>query len=142
MAKENIEKYKKAVFADQELKKKLNEALAACKPEEYAEKLSALAQEAGFDFTSEEFRENQMQIQEVSDEELDAVSGGRNWLKEGCSATVEPGSWCWTDDACFIWDTVYTNKPTCYCSKCGGVMYEYFPEMFRCIDCGHESFSI
>ena len=38
---------------------------------------------------------------ELSLDELETVSGGedRNWLKEGCAATVEAGSWCGRVDA-------------------------------------------
>ena len=37
----------------------------------------------------------------LSLDELDAVSGGnRDWVKEGCAATVEAGSDCWGTDAC------------------------------------------
>ena len=37
----------------------------------------------------------------LSADELEAVSGGeRNWLLDGCAATVEPGSDCWGTDLC------------------------------------------
>ena len=40
--------------------------------------------------------------------ELDAVSGGaRDWPTEGCAATCEESSWCWSNDACTIFDVVY-----------------------------------
>ena len=41
--------------------------------------------------------------------ELDAVSGGadRDWVKEGCAATCEFGSWCWSNDRCISWDVTY-----------------------------------
>ena len=41
---------------------------------------------------------------DLSLDELDAVAGGakhRDWLEDGCAATVEPGSDCWgTDGGC------------------------------------------
>ena len=36
----------------------------------------------------------------LSQDELEAVSGGRDWMAEGCAATVEAGSSCWGTDAC------------------------------------------
>ena len=125
MAKENIEKLKAAVKADQELCIKMNETLGKVSPEKRAEAFSAFAAEAGFPFTAEEFREYQLQGQEISDEELEAVSGGKHqdWLKDGCTATVELGSWCWSDDWCYTWDSTYSHEPVQKCPKCGGIMY-------------------
>ena len=41
-------------------------------------------------------------------EELDSVSGGkRDWWTEGCAATCEEGSWCWSNDQCFSFDVEY-----------------------------------
>ena len=43
-------------------------------------------------------------------DELDAVAGGaRDYAKEGCAATVEVGSWCWSNDHCMYWDVTYVN---------------------------------
>ena len=43
-------------------------------------------------------------------DELDAVAGGaRDYAKEGCAATVEVGSWCWSNDHCMHWDVTYVN---------------------------------
>ena len=54
---------------------------------------------------------------ETDDDELEAVSGGeegdRDWLTQGCSATVEYDSWCWSDDCCTHWDTTYVNLEAC-----------------------------
>ncbi|MDO5326250.1 MAG: hypothetical protein Q4G00_05935 [Clostridia bacterium] len=54
-------------------------------------------------------------LEAVDDDELEAVSGGadRDWEKEGCSATVEKGSWCGSDDDCIWWDVTYTNFDPC-----------------------------
>ena len=45
--------------------------------------------------------------------ELEAVSGGadRNWAKDGCAATCEENSWCWSNDKCQIWDVSPTKIP-------------------------------
>lgn len=56
--------------------------------------------------------------------ELEAVAGGtanRDWLKDGCAATVEPDSNCWSNDGgCMVLDNSYAFKP-CYthCVGCG-----------------------
>ena len=144
MAQENIEKLREAIKADRELNGKMNEALRAVSPEKRVEKLVEFAEESGFPFLAEEFREYLLQGQEISDEELDAVSGGadRDWLKDGCSATVEPGSWCWSDDFCYTWDTTYDHDPCGKCPKCGGIMYidkNYGNRMYmeKCKSCGY-----
>ena len=51
----------------------------------------------------------------VDDDELDAVSGGadRDWDKDGCSASVEKGSWCMSDDQCAWLDVTYSNFDLC-----------------------------
>ena len=71
--------------------------------------------------------------------ELDAVSGGadRDWQKEGCAATAEPASWCWSNDQCLVFDVTYDNFwVTCpdghehvfknyICQRCGFEMTHY-----------------
>ena len=43
--------------------------------------------------------------------ELDAISGGadRDWVKDGCAATCEFGSWCWSNDRCLSFDVTYDS---------------------------------
>ena len=43
--------------------------------------------------------------------ELEAVSGGadRDWVKDGCAATCEFGSWCWSNDRCLQFDVTYDS---------------------------------
>ena len=63
--------------------------------------------------------------QKISVEELEAVSGGadRDYLKDGCAATVEADSWCGSNDSCSIWSVTYDNKPTkLKCPDCGGTL--------------------
>ena len=88
----------------------------------------------------------------VSNEELENVSAGvkkRDWLTEGCAATVEIGSNCWrTDGSCTEVNIMYRSNPNAHCKKCGAVcsrgwvfvqrehgvkrnVYEY-----RCRNCG------
>ena len=42
-------------------------------------------------------------------DELDAVSGGsdRNWWVDGCAATCEEDSWCWSNDWCNSFEVTY-----------------------------------
>ena len=53
---------------------------------------------------------------------MDAVAGSRNWVDEGCAATCEEGSWCWSNDRCI----------------CIDVTYEEFHD--ACIDGGHHNY--
>ena len=60
--------------------------------------------------------------QELSPDEMEAASGGeeRDWLTDGCAATVEPGSWCGSNDKCHRWDVIYEHMPTSRsCRRCG-----------------------
>ena len=62
---------------------------------------------------------------ELSLDELESVAGGlkhRDWLEDGCAATVEPGSDCWhTDGGCSLVNIKYSNKPSplAKCPVCG-----------------------
>ena len=54
-------------------------------------------------------------LEEVDEDELDAVSGGadRDLDDDGCSATVEKGSRCWSDDYCTWLEVTYSNHSFC-----------------------------
>ena len=89
---------------------------------------------------------------ELSLDELDAVSGGedRDWVADGCAATVNYGSWCGSNDMCYWIDVTYDHEPTSYlCPNCGQHMYlherEYtgnlgsgpiYRNWYRCKFCG------
>ena len=106
-----------------ELKAKL---LAAKSAEEVTELLKADGQEItpedAAHLWEEIERKRNADGKELSPDELEAVSGGsnRDFLKDGCAATVEPGSWCWSDDSCAWVDVKYDNEPVGYCPYCGG----------------------
>ena len=57
--------------------------------------------------------------QEIDDDEMDAVAGGadRNWIIDGCAATCEHESWCFSNDFCLEFSVTYfnfwTDSPTC-----------------------------
>lgn len=79
-------------------------------------------------------------VVEVSVDELDAVSGGRDYMEEGCHATVEVGSRCWGTDYCILTVLWYDHKPEQTCPKCGvgmgwagsGTMHH----IIKCPKCG------
>ena len=108
-----------------ELKIKL---LAAKSAEEVTELIKADGQE----ITTEEAKQFFEKLQErkadknLSLDELEAVSGGRDWVTEGCAATVEFNSNCWgTDGGCIMIHYTYTRLPTTHdrCPMCGAEVY-------------------
>ena len=105
-----------------ELKAKL---LAAKSAEEVADLLKADGQEVEPDDAEklwmEVTKKRQKNDRKLYVDELDAVSGGadRDWLEVGCAATVEPGSWCGSNDWCAIADVTYENSPNKVCLYCG-----------------------
>lgn len=131
-----------------ELKKKL---LAAKSAEEAAELVKADGQKVTAEDAErlwEEITRLREKIgKELSPDELEAVSGGRDYLKEGCAATVEPNSLCWSNDRCYLDDVLYEHTPcnrTCpYCSY-GLAVYvdsRAFKSRYWCLHCG-ESFEV
>ena len=119
-----------------ELEQKL---LAAQSANEVAERLKAAGHEISAEEAAELFERvkgaREQEDKKLDLDELDAVAGGgfifkmvRNYLTEGCAATVEPGSDCWgTDGGCSMCNiryspTVLNQKcPTCgvYCCDVG-----------------------
>ena len=66
-------------------------------------------------------------------EELGAVAGGfgRDWQKEGCAATCEWDTWCWSNDYCNMFEVTYQN----YYATCpDGQEHDY--RNHKCIRCG------
>ena len=132
-----------------ELKAKL---LAAKSEEKAAELLKADGQETPPEVAArlwEEIKKGKEQDgRELSLDELEAVSGGadRNWVTDGCAATVEYGSWCGSNDKCIYWDVTYDFQPTGHlCPNCGKNMYQQntiyhgdnqYEDQYRCKYCG------
>lgn len=81
---------------------------------------------------------------ELSVEELDSVSGGRrDFMKEGCKATVEAGSNCWGNDFCGLINVWYDAAPEQNCPKCGAGMGKVrevssLKHIIKCHKCGFE----
>ena len=131
----------------EELKKK---ALEAASAEEIMEILKAAGEEITAAEAAQLFEKVQAKKtdRELSRDELEAVSGGkdRNWVTDGCAATVDYDSWCGSDDWCNYWDVTYDFGPTStLCPNCGKNMYlqntihlgglEY-ENQYRCKFCG------
>ena len=112
----------------EELEKKI---MASGSAEEIAEMLKAEGREIAPEKAAELYEEakvRQGEVKTLSLDELDAVSGGevRDWLKQGCAATVEYGSDCWgSDGGCSIMHNQYYNEPDGYqrCVFCGGQVH-------------------
>lgn len=99
-----------------------------------AEEVTELVKAEGQEITAEEAlhlweeitKGKQQDGKELSIDELEAVSGGsdRDWVLDDCAATVEPYSWCKSDDACVVWDVTYDNYPLDErCPTCGTLLY-------------------
>ena len=67
-------------------------------------------------------------------EELEAVSGGadRDWKTEGCAATCEWDSWCWSNDNCIAFDVTYSN----FWRTCPDGHEHVFNDIKVCTRCG------
>ena len=132
-----------------ELREKL---LTADSAEKVAELLKADGQEVEPDdvekLWTEVTKKRQKDDRELSVDELEAVSGGadRNWVTDGCAATVEYRSWCDSNDKCIVWDVTYEFQPTGHlCPNCGKNMYQQnsislgggkYEDQYRCKFCG------
>ena len=97
-----------------------------------AEEVMEIVRAAGDEITAEEAKQFFENLQErktdktLSPDELEAVSGGRDWVTEGCAATVEAGSNCWgTDGGCIVVHYTYFREPTTRdrCPMCGDRVY-------------------
>ena len=131
-----------------ELKKKAMEAASA-------EEIMEIMKAAGEEITAEEAERFYEKVhdkktdRELSPDEMAAVAGGedRDWLRDGCAATVEAGSDCYGTDMCGLWPVTYEHRPTRHkCSVCGGILYSngstgggFFEEEvyhYKCASCG------
>lgn len=109
----------------EELEKKAIEAASA-------EEVMEIVRAAGEEITAEEAASFFKAVQErkadkeLALDELEAVSGGRDWVTEGCAATVEWDSDCWgVDGGCLAIHYTYSREPTTddRCPKCGARVY-------------------
>ena len=131
----------------EELKKK---TLAAASAEEIMEIMKAAGEEITAEEAAQLFEKAQAKKtgKELSLDEMEAVSGGadRNWVTDGCAATVEYGSRCRSNDRCIYFDVTYDFQPTStLCPNCGQNMYlqntinhssTKYEEQYRCKFCG------
>ena len=79
-------------------------------------------------------KHNSAKSEKLDLNELDAISGGadRDWQTEGCAATCEENSWCWSNDRCEIWDVTYCH----FWFTCPDG-HEHVYKDGKCIRCGH-----
>ena len=73
----------------------------------------------------EEFKHQLSKNEKLDLDELDRISGGkdRNWWLDGCAATCEEGSWCWSNDWCSSFEVTYQE----FGEKCtNGQRHDYY----------------
>lgn len=104
-------------------------------PEEVAELLKTDGQDEALaeQFWSELSRNHRENADELSPDELEAVSGGwdRDWATDGCAATVKLPSWCGSNDRCVLISVTYAHLPMAIkCPKCSTPFYK--SEEFYC----------
>ncbi|MBO6229440.1 MAG: Nif11-like leader peptide family natural product precursor [Ruminiclostridium sp.] len=116
MANNNAAKeFLNKVISDEALKVRLADKTPA--------QAAEVAAELGYEATAEELiaaekelraqsAPSDAQVVELDLEDMDRAAGGaRDWAEQGCAATVEAGSLCWSNDSCIISDVIYINSP-------------------------------
>ena len=127
----------------EELKKQVMNAASA---EEIMEIIKAAGEEITAEQAAQLFEKAQKRKEdrELSVDELESVSGGddyRDWPTEGCAASVEDGSWCWSNDWCYVEDVTYKHMIG-YCSRCAKSYFDHIGfdaeqrRIYRCPNCG------
>ena len=119
-----------------------------------AEEVQSLLKDNNIEISEEEalafFRKaqciNKKDGSQLDEDELLAVSGGIDYAKDGCEATVEPTSKCWgTDGGCALVNNNYDHMPVnCICRDCGnktvylfqGVLGRPYTCRYICKTCG------
>ena len=151
--KENVRKFEKALREDEELRARFAAELKRIAQEKSAgndaEAYVMAAKALGVDLSLAEVEKANAENRELSPDEMAAVAGGedRDWLRDGCAATVEAGSDCYGTDMCGLWPVIYEHRPTRHkCSVCGGILYSngstgggFFEEEvyhYKCASCG------
>jgi hypothetical protein len=106
------------------------------------EEVKAVLSEMQIDHTQEiaehilqEFKRRRTEGKRKLDlDEMDAVAGGadRNWAKDGCAATCEWGSWCGSNDYCYLFSVTYDDY---YITCPDGHQHEFKDKV--CQRCGY-----
>ena len=106
------------------------------------EEVKAVLSEMQIDHTPEiaehilqEFKRRRTEGKRKLDQaEMDAVAGGadRNWAKDGCAATCEWGSWCGSNDYCYLFSVTYDDY---YITCPDGHQHEFKDKV--CQRCGY-----
>lgn len=166
MAREQARKFLEKLATDEQTRELLKDRAAAqaASPEAAC---AEVARAVGFDVTAEELIEAAAEIRaeqaaaqdaaaaeitELTEGEMDQAAGGeRDWARQGCAATVESSSWCWSNDSCFVAQVTYTNPPSYNtCPNCGHTMYRWknvveggMPyKYYKCPNCGTQTSEI
>ena len=114
-----------------------NELKARLMKAQSAGEMAALLKDAGVDellaerLWAELTHWREMDGKELSPDELEAVSGGadRDYMKDGCAATVGVDSDCYGTDACSLLPVTYSHYPTQHiCPNCGSNLCHWATE--------------
>ena len=137
-----------------------DEALRARLADKDPAQAAELAAEHGYEVTGDELiaakkelcRSDSAEVVELDLADMDNAAGGsRDWVTQGCAATVEYGSACWSNDNCLLLDVTYTHAPSYYkCENCGNTMFRDksyvdhgMPKIrYQCPNCGAERIEI
>ena len=126
-----------------------NELKAKLLAAQSAEEAAALVKSNGQEITSEDAahlweeisRHRNQDGSELSTDELEAISGGRNAMTEGCAATVEAGSNCYFTDNClgafFVIYEVYPYNASCPDDGQNPMYWDYTKKCFCCPEMRH-----
>ncbi len=124
---DNMKNFLEEASKDREFVEKLNKA-------ETPEAVIALAREKGFALTAEDLKQERAPSGELSDDELEAVAGGKACfcaVGGGGERSGQDDSGHWTDDTCACvavgagmgWlrdkNGVYNQKQRCFCTAIG-----------------------
>ena len=117
---------------NEELKEKL---IHSESPEEVKELLSKCPDLDAERVWQEIGRHRSTHHEKLDLEELESISGGadRDWKRDGCAATCEWKSWCWSSDRCIVWDVTYDNFWACCPDG-----HDHVYQNRICIRCGYE----
>ena len=116
---------------NQELEKKLRNAKTLQEVEELLKDEQHLDPKKVFEEIS---KHRQGEASKLDLEELDAVNGGadRDWKTDGCAATCDGQSWCWSNDNCIVFDVTYSN----FWRTCPDGHEHVFNDIKVCTRCG------
>ena len=119
---------------DNKLRERLNEAKSLAEVKDILKEREDINAERAWQ-EIENHRSNMSERLDLG--ELDAVSGGadRDWKTDGCAATCEWQSWCWSNDNCIMFDVTYDN----FWRTCPDGHDHVFDYNGNCTRCGYSA---